>query len=82
MNSPWRRFLNWIGWRKDTIICIHKDDTWRWSGHLGARTDGNCDFCGEAIYYEWQNRHFWKKMCNRCMHKEDKVNREAMQGRI
>jgi hypothetical protein len=62
----WIRFLNRIGWRKDTLVCISKADTWRWSSHLGKQTEGKCSKCNAALYYEKQNEFFGNKVCNRC----------------
>lgn len=62
----WIRFLNWIGWRKDSLTCISQQDTFRWSAHLGKQTKGTCDQCGTTIYYEEQNGWFPRKICNRC----------------
>lgn len=61
----WLRFLNRIGWRKDTMTCIRQEDTWRWGSHLGAKTEGICAECNAPIYFEIQNKPF-RKVCNRC----------------
>ena len=62
----WRRFLNRMGFRKDTLICMRQKDTWRWSDHLGEITSGHCMRCNAPIYFEKQNRFFEKKVCQRC----------------
>jgi hypothetical protein len=62
----WARLLNRVGWRKDTIVCMHQDDTWCWPEHLGAQTKGACSQCGGPIYFEKQNSVF-RKVCNRCV---------------
>lgn len=60
-----RRLLNRIGLRKDTMVCMCKEDTWCWPAHLGKRTEGKCERCGVLIYFERQNKPFYK-ICNRC----------------
>ena len=65
MGMRWIRFLNRIGWRNDPIICIRVEETWRWSSHLGERTEGKCSECDEPIYFEKQNGVF-RKICSRC----------------
>lgn len=62
----WYLFLNWIGWRKDTIVCMRQEDTWCWPEELGQRTEGKCDQCGSAIYFEQQNGSVYRKICTRC----------------
>lgn len=64
--SKWTRFLNMIGWRKDTLWCCHKDDTWCWPKHLGKLTLGRCNICDGSVYYERQNWMF-RKICFRCV---------------
>ena len=62
----WFRFLNWIGWRKDTIFVMCQEDTWTWGPWLGEKTAGKCSRCKLPIWYEKQNWVFPTKICNRC----------------
>ena len=66
MKATWlQRFLNRIGWRKDTLVCMRQDETWCWPAHLGQRIAGECEQCTAPIYYEKQNKPF-RKICHRC----------------
>jgi len=60
-----RRFLNRIGLRKDTMVCIYKDDAYCWPDHLGERMEGKCAECDGPLYFEKQNAPF-HKICSRC----------------
>lgn len=62
----WRRLLNRLGFRSDEMVCIRQEDAWRWSSHLGERTEGKCTKCETPIYFEKQNKPF-RKICNRCV---------------
>lgn len=66
MTTWWVRLLNRLGLRRDTLVCIRREDTWRWTKNLGAKTEGECGVCGGPIYYERQNSPF-RKVCNRCV---------------
>lgn len=59
------RLLNRLHLRSDAMICMHRDDTHTWGGHLGERTEGECCLCHGPIYFEKQNAPF-RKVCNRC----------------
>ena len=62
------RILNFLGLRKDELLCMRQADTWRWPDNLGRRTAGYCYKCHAPIFFEKQNRCFRKKICNRCAH--------------
>ena len=57
--------MNYLGFRKDTLLCMRQEDTWQWPDHLGTRTEGFCEKCHAPIYFEKQNKPFYK-ICNRC----------------
>ena len=63
--SSWRIFMNWLGLRKDTLLCMRQEDTWRWPDHLGEKTEGICERCKAPIYFEKQNKCFYK-ICQKC----------------
>ena len=66
MRANWvHRLLKRLGLWREPIVCISREDTYRWPAHLGKQTEGKCDFCGRDIYYEEQNACF-RKICNRC----------------
>ena len=65
MRWAWRRFMNCLGLRRDTLLCMRQEDTWQWPDHLGKRTEGLCKKCNALIYFEKQNWPFYK-ICNRC----------------
>jgi hypothetical protein len=52
---------------KDTLVCIRQEDTFCWPDYLGKKTEGKCEECEAAIYFEEQNEVFRKKICNRCL---------------
>lgn len=63
----WTRLLNRFGFRKDSLICMRQENTWRWSSHLGKKTEGKCCKCDASIYFEKQNSVFVNKICDVCI---------------
>jgi len=70
-----RWFFDWIRWHVIrwqlrragvTLTCMRVVDTWRWSDHLGKKTEGTCSRCNAPIYFEEQNAIFPDKICNKC----------------
>jgi RNA polymerase-binding transcription factor DksA len=62
----WVRKLLGIKEPERTLVCVSQSQTWQWPSHLGEKTPGHCSECGEPIFYEKQNEHFVRKICNRC----------------
>jgi len=58
--------MNYLGFRQDELVCMAQEDTWRWSAHLGKKTEGICSKCNIPIFFEEQNKPFRRKVCNRC----------------
>lgn len=62
----WVRLLNRLGLRRDTMVCMRQEETWRWPPWLGAKTAGKCDQCSADIFFEKQNEPF-RKICTHCV---------------
>lgn len=59
------KLLNRAKLRRDVLVCMRQEDTYRWPDSLGRKTPGECSVCGYAVYFEEQNSVF-VKVCNRC----------------
>lgn len=49
-----------------TVFCMRQENTWRWSDHLGAKTEGKCSQCEAPVFFEKQNEPY-VKVCHVCM---------------
>ena len=50
---------------KQILVCMRQINTWRWPDHLGRMTEGKCELCQTPIYFEEQNKRFYK-ICHIC----------------